>query len=589
LGVAPFIKDNTLLTLLDFIDRSKPRPPIRISLGCHVLGASNPHVDPNCVDTVLDGAGRRYARDPPKSDPLKMARMRSFVSRWLKKHLTALPSDIDTSFDTWIKNTPYSQSRKAELQQVYDDSHGLITPDNLFYENGTNGQQAVNKFCRINSFVKDETYQTYKSARTINSRHDVFKVRVGPIFKLIEKELFSLPWFIKHTPTDERAEEIKRVLFQSGATIIGTDYTAYESLFTKEFMDVVEFQLYSYMTQNIIDTDWIRIVIAVLSGPSVCQYRNKFTLQVDATRMSGEMCTSLGNSFANLMAMKFIAKENGLKSLRGRVEGDDGIFTFYGPPPTAEDFAAIGMIIKIDIYHSLTEGSFCGIIADADEMINVKDPISAMLNLGWTTREYIHSKPKKLLELLRAKAMSLAYQYPGCPVLASLAQYALRITHGYHYNVKHWDGHAKHEFSQLHKKFGANFPIKSVGINTRILVEKRYGLSLNDQLIIENYLDSKTDLSPLDHPTILSNCHRDAIDYASKYVFAFPSKASEVQIECPIYDDYGLSKSFNTSFLNYEWKRNTKKGQGYEKAYCEAGSATVKGNPRAGYRSKGST
>lgn len=478
-----------------------------------------------------------------------MSRFRTFVAEWLRKKLTPLSADADTSFYTWIKNTPYPLWRKEELTKKYEESIGYITSENVVTIN-KKGFPVVNRYCRVNSFQKDEVYPTYKAARAINSRTDEFKVRVGPIFKLIEKELFALPYFIKHTPVDERPCEIKRELYQEGANIIGTDYTSFESLFTREFMEAAEFQLYRYMTQNLDDTEWIDIVERVLGGTNVCQFRNKFTMEVEATRMSGEMCTSLGNSFANLMAMLFIAKEKGLRSVKGRVEGDDGIFTFYGPYPTPEDFAEIGLIIKIERYDKLTEGSFCGIIADEDEMINVTDPIQSLLDFGWTTRQYADASDKKKKELLKAKALSLAYQYPGCPVLASLARYGLRMTEGHHYYIKDMCEYERTLFIQLQDKFKGSIPYKKTGDNTRLLVQAKFGLTIEDQLSIEHYLDSKNDLSPLDCPAILSNCHKDAIDYYNRYVFEYVSRTAEV--ECPIYDNYSHKNKINSSFLQYE-------------------------------------
>lgn len=529
----PEVKDDVKFRLLpnrlDVI-----RPIVRSSLGCHVLGGANPHPDPSDLETMLDGASRRFCRKPPTPNANKMDRFKKFVLKWLKKHMVPLPSSTDTSFETWIQNTPYPLWRKNELIKKWEESKGFITSENIVDYRGMR-----NRYVRVNSFQKDETYPVYKAARGINSRTDEFKVRVGPVFKLIEEQLFKMEYFIKHTPVDERAQEIKDKLYQAGAHIIGTDYTSFESLFTEELMMACEMQLYSYMTQNIDDSDWYKIVEYALTGTNKCYFRNKFVISVSATRMSGEMCTSLGNSFTNFMAMKFIAKEIGMRSLKSRIEGDDGIFTFYGPKPTAQDFADIGLIIKIDEYESLTEGSFCGIIADEHEMINVTDPIDVLLNFGWTTRDYALSGVKKKLELLKAKSLSLAYQYPGCPILSSLADYGLRICKDSKYSVKDMNEYERLIFLKMHEKYKNNIPRKQVGYVTRLLVEKRYGITVDDQLIIESYLDNKTELSPIESQAILSNCHKDAIDYFDKFVVDWNNNRF---MDCPVGDDYSLKK-----------------------------------------------
>lgn len=536
----------------------KSRPVVRTSLGCHVLGAANPHPDPSDLETMLDGASRRFCRKPPPPDPEVLGRFKIFVAKWLKKHMTPLEASVDTGFHYWIDGAPYPLWRKEELRRKFEESFGCITYENIYDVKGN-----LNKYCRVNSFQKDETYPQYKAARGINSRTDEFKIRVGPIFKLIEQQLFSRPEFIKHTPVDERAQEIKDNLYQAASNIIGTDYTSFESLFTREFMEACEFQLYEYMTQNIDDTDWIKIVKEVLGGDNYCLFREKFTIKVPATRMSGEMCTSLGNSFANLMAMKFIAKEIGMTSLRSRIEGDDGIFTFYGPKPTAADFAKLGLIIKIEEYESLTEGSFCGIIADEDEMINVTNPIEALLDFGWTTRDYVKSSQKKKLELLKAKALSLAYQYPGCPILNSLSNYGLRMCENSHVYYKNLNEYEREIFRTMFNKYRDNIPVKPVGFKTRLLVEKRYNIMIEDQLQIEQYLDNKTDLTPIEHSAILSNCHPDSMDYYDKYVvdFSYPEGSiAESFFEFPYGDGYGL-KIGTSIFERYgekEWKKEEK-------------------------------
>jgi len=559
LPIPPSVKDNTKIEMSEYRVETNTRPVVRASLGCHVLGAANPHPDPSDLDTMLDGACRRFAREPPKPNRAKMERLRKFVRKWLENNMTPLSADTDTSFETWISGTPYPFWKKEAFRKVYEETQTEVTEKSVCTEK-------VQKYCKVNSFQKDETYPTYKPARAINSRTDAFKIRVGPIFKLIEKELFAKDEFIKHTPMDQRVEQIKRELTQENCKIIGTDYTAFESLFTKEFMEVVEFQLYQYMTTEIEDQEWYKIVSHALSGQNHCQFRNKFTMILDATRMSGEMCTSLGNSFANLMSMMFIAEELRIESLRGRVEGDDGIFTFYGQTPTAEDFAEIGLIIKIEEYDSLTEGSFCGIIADENELINVTNPIIAMLDFGWTTKCYADATLKKRLTLLRSKALSLAYQYPGCPVLSSLAQYGLRMTKGKNENYGSMCEYEKSELKRV-QKHHKTIPYREVGQQTRLLVERKFGLMVEDQLEIEAYLDAKQDLSPITVPVIVSNCHEDAKDYYTKYVYTYHRSERMMEVECPIYDNYS-HKKFELLSLNFDEQKTatSKPSTCYQKA-----------------------
>lgn len=424
----------------------------------------------------------------------------SFVKNWICKNLTPLPADSDCSVGTWLSNTNYPKWRTEELSSLFIKTNGIVDVQDF----------------KVKSFIKDETYNSYKYPRGIYSRTDAFKIRVGPIFKLIEKELYKLHWFIKHVPVDQRCDVIRSDCYQYGSRIIGTDYTSYEATFIKQMMMACEMQLYKYMTQYLPDQDWYNIVQKVLTGCNKCVFK-LFTLYVHATRMSGEMCTSLGNGFTNLMVMLFASYKLNLRSLKGKVEGDDGIFTFYGDVPDGEWFTQLGLIIKIVEYDELSLGSFCGILCDKDDMINVTNPIDALLDFGWTTGKYAGAKHKKLLQLLRSKAMSMAYQYPGCPILDALSKYGLRVTKGSTFTYPTGDPYKAQMFKILFNKYGSAFPIKKIGLNTRLLVERLYGISIETQQNFENYLNNKMDLSPIDFGDLLSLVGKDQVDYYNKY------------------------------------------------------------------------
>lgn len=431
-----------------------------------------------------------------------------FVEDWLSTNLKPLANSVDTSVETWLEGTNYTMARKEELMRIAEETFGMITSETI----------RDSRFSEVKSFIKDENYSTYKYPRGINSRSDAFKVRVGPIFKLIEKELFKLDWFIKHTPADERSREIRDAITQVGAKIIGTDYSSFESLFTKDFMMSCEMKLYRYMTQLLADSDWYKIVEIALTGKNICHYK-LLDVIVQATRMSGEMCTSLGNSFANLMVMLFVAHKKNLRSLKGRVEGDDGIFSFYGEVPTPADFAVLGLLIKIEEYDKVTEGSFCGVIADEDEMINITDPIDALLRFGWTTRQYNKAGHKKKMKLLRAKALSLKYQFNGCPILDALANYGLRITEGYHFQLPvTMSAYEKERFLLMYNKYKDGLPSRQPGFATRQLMEKKFNISILEQLLVEEYLNNKNVLEALFHPVIMRHANLDQIQYYEKYV-----------------------------------------------------------------------
>lgn len=389
------------------------RPVVQSSLGCHYVGAALPKPDISDPVTAEAGVRKRFCFQPPRPSRRVLKRLRAFVRTWCRKHLTPLAPDSDVSVESWLDQTDYPAWRKQELKAKWDEVKDIWDdPDNFT--------------CK--SFIKDETYGEYKHARGINSRSDEFKCAVGPIFRLIEKEVFKLDWFVKKVPVSERPAYIKKRLMRVGAKYYATDYSAFESLFTRELMEACEFELYRYMVRGLPDAvNFIALVESVLGGLNRCEYKH-FWVELAATRMSGEMCTSLGNGFSNLMFMLFVCQQVGAHDEIGVVEGDDGLFTMWGTSPTEADFARLGLVIKLQEHSDLCSASFCGIIFDPEDCINVTDPREVLCSFGWTVRQYHGCRPGLKKVLLRCKALSYAHQYPGCPVIAALARYGLRVT-----------------------------------------------------------------------------------------------------------------------------------------------------------------
>ncbi len=487
------------------------------------MGAVLPHPDPNDRDTMIAGVRKRVARRPPEPSLPLLTRLDSFVQRFVEKHLVPLSADTDISVDTWLAGTNYPEWRKEELRAKWEEVRDI--EDHAWYT-------------RVKCFQKDEPYPEYKHARGIYARVDEFKCFVGPYFKNIETEVYKLHWFIKHVPVADRPRYITELLSIAGAKYLATDYTAFESLFRAEVMMSCEFVLYTYMLQHLPTfSKMLWAMYEVLGASNTCTFK-EFVLKIVATRMSGEMCTSLGNGFSNLMFMLFTCEENGVLWVDGVVEGDDGLFAITGTPPTSDDFARLGLNIKLEVHDKIQSASFCGIIFDEEDLVNVTDPMSVLVGFGWSNRAYVNSRPSKLRNLLECKALSLVYEYPGCPVVASLARYVLRnIKSGSRLVsfVKNWKGFNTYERTTLleavasRREVGFNHRLyRDTPVRTRFLVEEKFGLPVSDQLAIESYLDSLQRLQPLDSSYILDNCRKVWCDCYEMYVHDIRS-AQELQ------------------------------------------------------------
>lgn len=507
------------------------RSVVLVSTGPTVVGAALPHVNPNDRRLNQEGVAKRFGYRPPEPNRRMRRRFARFVKRWLKKYMVPLSPDVNTTFEEWLKNTNYPDWRKEELRQVwsqYNEENALSTVEDRI------GSRAENpKLVTCNSFPKDETYGEYKYTRLINARHDYFKCLTGPVFKCIEKELFAMKWFIKKIPVADRPKYIKEVM--AGCTYaIATDYTSFEALFTESMMLDCEMQLYEYMIRDIPARKIFSYALEFLLRQNTCRFKD-FKVYLDATRMSGEMCTSLGNSFSNLMFMLFIMEENGVheEQVRGVVEGDDGLFCAPGPPPRAEQFEQLGLKIKLEVHPEITTASFCGLVFDPEDCVNVTDPLKMLISMGWTSAKYASVRESKMKSLLRSKALSVAYQYPGCPILGHAARSYLRLTAGY--DLK-WveDRMDWWQRERLSWQTG-DVPWIEPPFKTRLLVERLYGITVQDQLAIERYLDELTELGPLYLP-YSGQMPRDWQDYWNTYVTQINVRSREVVEEVALHE-----------------------------------------------------
>lgn len=479
------------------------RTIVQSSLGVFLDKIGLPHPSPDDPDTIAAGFMKRFASKPPASDQALVRELKEFVNNFLKRNLAPLDKDTDLTVEEWLSKTAYPDWRKKELLELLEK---FPTMDRR-------------KHTVVKSFMKDETYVEFKHSRGINARHDRFKVEVGPTFKKIEDAVYRLKYFIKHTPVADRPKKIAELLL-AGRKIYATDYTAFEALFTAEIMEAVEFQLYDYMTQFLPNHEYFMLLCReVLAGMNILE--NKFwTMKLPATRMSGEMCTSLGNGFSNLMFMLFVAFKSGV-TVDGFVEGDDGIFiNLAGGDLDQSLFTRLGLRIKLEEHVDICSASFCGIIFDPVDNIPIADPRKVLASFGWCSNRYHGSKPGKKMDLLRVKSLALKYQYPGCPIISALADYGLRMTSGR--DVRHFVSSkirvAEYERAKLLEAIKVDpLVCVPVGMASRLLVEKKFGLSVETQFKIEEYLCSLERICPLDLQYLDCMVHPSWTSYFSKY------------------------------------------------------------------------
>lgn len=395
-----------------------------------------------------------------------MVRFRAFVRRFLVRELKPLDRLEDTSVETWLERTTYPAWRKAQLRLVAEDA------------------KDHKQIHECKSFVKDENYSEYKHARTINPRGDDFKVLTGPIFALIEKAVFQMDCFVKKIPVADRPAYIMKHVYGEGAVYGESDFTTFEASFKAQVMRVCEMELYFYMSQCVEGGDaWFKLVERVLTGPQLLKFFG-VRVKTKATRCSGDMCTSLGNGWTNKCLFEFAAEEEALGAMRGVFEGDDGLVTFEsGRLPSSEFFASLGFNVKMVRHENITSASFCGIVFDTTERVNITDPKEFLADLGWGSRQYRGASRHKKLALLRAKALSAAHQYPGCPVVEVAARRIIDLTRSvdcrWVTNSRNLSGWERDHYLEA---FASRLPKRETGYNSRLLMETVFNVTVLQQL-----------------------------------------------------------------------------------------------------------
>lgn len=472
---------------LDVSNKRRRRVETYGSLGMDVPGFGPLSWDSNDPETVKDAFSRRLLREVPviKSGNIKL-RLLAFVRRWCEENIPLLGSLM--GFDEWLDScSAYSEPRKQQLRSAHETLRG--------------GFPSRKHASHVDSFVKRETYPCLKAARMINSRCDLFKAWSGPIFKSIERIVYKNHFFIKHIPVCERPAHI-RALKRANRRYFMTDYTAFESHFVPEVMDILECVLYRHVLTNF--PDEAEFICSVIRGKNRCRTRSGVRATIDGRRMSGDMCTSLGNGFSNLMLALFAASEKGL-TLDGFVEGDDGIFAADGLLDAA-DFERLGFTIKIEEVADPTTASFCGMVFGDDGNI-IRDPHKFLQNFGWTSSA-IRGGPLVKKALLRAKAMSAICETPQCPIVGAMAWKALEKSAGVTPRFIR-DGY--HEVEDID-------PVKFVAFDppcsTRVLFERVFGVSISQQLEIERLVR----VEAYDEIQALMPAHPDVFRYYQNFV-----------------------------------------------------------------------
>lgn len=472
-----------------------------VALRSHFIGAAYNYVSHDTQST-LASAKARMAKVQPKHGDL--SEFRDFVARWLKSNLQPLDGSVDLSVQTWLNSTNYSARRRKNLLKIYNE---LYQGFDLYN---------VKRLTKIKAFNKHESYEKPKYGRSIYARVDEFKVLFGPVCKQIENVFFSLSNCVKHMTQSERAKHIKDKL-SGWNQYLASDFTTFESSFEPDILEILDMQLFMHMTQNLTSFSEHKSCVNVLKGLNRIIFSNRFKMTIFGGRMSGEMNTSLSNTFANLMIFNYLCWKVGALKYDCVVEGDDLLGYVSNGKLTADMYSDLGFNCKLEEHASLCTAKFCGLCFDEMDMISITDPTKVLLKTFYTFPRYKTSSDKNLLKLLRAKAYSIMNSYLNVPIIDAFGRMLLRWTDGLRPNFR-----AMNAYERSNLKF--EFVESHIPMNTRLLMQSQFGYSVVEQLLLEKWFGQLMISDALYCPILLDHCS----DFLKKtyydYVIPIPLK-----------------------------------------------------------------
>lgn len=459
----------------------KEKRTLALSLGVYIPTVVPPMADALDERTVLRGALYRFCRKHPDPNQDYLDELLVFQKQLMSELLTPLENISHRElFDIYMEESHYSERQQKKFRDVYNSIVGVPS------------RRTHGSFGKVEMFRCWEG-ETYKHARCINAPPDEWKVLMGPIIHAVEKRVCQLPWFAKYIPVSQRASHIHELFKTSSPPFYVTDHTSFESSMSPGVLEFIECPLYDYMLQN--NDEMKEYMTGFIKGTHVCRFSG-FKMSIDGVRMSGHSNTSLGNGWVNLMLILFAAHKSKLHrdEVKCIVEGDDGIVSASQPI----DFQVIrdlGFQLKLEPHETIYTTSFCGLMLSRS-IAAFSNPRYVLASFGWTHSGLRHN-PRLRIGLLRAKALSLFYCNPRCPILTTFARRVIQLTAGCDpvFGTDFWSHRMNDEIVKGKHTTFIEYN-KGITYEDRVDFEQLYQISPTTQIIIEKRLE-KINMGPI--------------------------------------------------------------------------------------------
>ena len=477
--------DEGKIDIKNTVDLTHERKPMAVLSAHRVANLARPMVDRDDLYTAAAGAQHRVT--PVMPSVRRPNEYRDFARKVFERFLTPLEWDEIIEFELYLTMCDKPQSWKQDKRLAHQERRKNFD---------------VEAFYRTNSsFIKDEDYDTWKNARTINGtskkgfRNDHLSW-LSRMVKSCEKQIYDkLPGLVKGMTPARRMEAMQELGDFFPKTIC--DYSSYEASFKRKKMECVQFELYRFMFSKMPDReDILRGIRHVIGGKNKLDFKH-FTWWAKARKMSGESDTALSNAIDNWVTWLYLLHKQGVDmEVACRmifVEGDDNASNLEGHKVRASEFEACGLKAKLEDGLDIEQTGFCQLYFTLPPTgVICADPWKKLLKFSKVPVRYARASDRVLNSLLRAQALSMLYLHHGAPVVHALARRLLYLTRGVNVRDDHWDKvlHYHDHKEEIRRMNWRDFVEQQVEVADRVLVERQFGMTIEMQLNIEKKLDS---------------------------------------------------------------------------------------------------
>lgn len=353
-------------------------------------------------------------------------------------------------------------------------------------------------------FIKNEFYPVgNKAPRLICFPQEGEKLIMTMAFFHILHPFFSSRYATKELPEHRRPYVIEERLKNTERKFVA-DYTSFECCANRDIMRHGEHRV----LRRLVAPEY-HFVFPWIEAGGKLTHRSGVTIRTSAIQFSGRYTTSLSNSIRNKLFMDVVALDNGLRidDYVGVYEGDDSLTGW--PRQITQDriersLAKIGVAAEIAEYENVGEAGYCSTYWNAN-MELVYEPIKALARFPFTSSQLAASKAN-YAPLLAAKAMSMAYRAPGCPIVAAVVRRYISST-GYMETRNEWERRWFLQFAHtrainkrsrvLNVCFDRWDLVREPTQTQRAFFEKIFGISVPNQIAAERHILEDDGFNPV--------------------------------------------------------------------------------------------